>query len=169
MNVSIDPQEVVASILTPVLNADILNPVGRTIIQGMDYETGAYKSGGNTRFATVPFERQHKKPHFLVLVYSNDEKMIAKTTYGEFFVNYLELFGSALKQAPSYGPVYGTHVTWRTANTTTLISTTFGNITVEAGLRSLATEENFTFGGGGSDVYIRGAKTYNWIAVFMPE
>lgn len=169
MNVSLDPKRVVTSVLTPVLSADILNPVGRDIINGMGYESGTYKPIRDNNTATVSFKKQHKNPPFLILVYSNDEIMITKTTYGELFIDCLELYGAELKKPDPYPPAYGIFVTWRTANTTAIITTSYSTLQSEAALRTHATKTYFVFGGGESDVYVRARKTYDWIAVFMPE
>ena len=168
MNVSFDPQEIVVSALAPALNADIQNPIGRDIIQGMDYETGEWTQTGNVTSKTISFSRQHEKPPILFLVYASPGAINTYTAYGELFINYVRLFGVAL-QTTSTQAKFGMRMSWTTSGSTSQISQSVTNITTADGLNGYATNEDFTFSSFVSSVYIRTNKKYKWIAVFMPE
>lgn len=159
MNVSFDPS---------VLVANILNPIGRDIVQGMDYETGEWTQIGNLTSETISFSRQHEKPPVLFLVYASPGTINANTAFGELFVNYVRLLGVALQTTLTQAK-YGVRILWTTFSSTSQISQSVTNITTADGLSGYATNENFTFSSFESTVYIRTNKKYKWIAVFMPE
>lgn len=168
MNVAFNPQEIIVSALAPVLDAKIENPVGRDIIQGMDFESGEWTQNGNVTSKTISFSRQHEKPPILFLVYASPGAINTYTAYGELFINYVRLLGAALQTTLTQAK-FGMRISWTTSSSTSQISQSVTNITTADGLSEYATNENFTFSSFVSSVYIRTNKKYKWIAVFMPE
>lgn len=166
MNISFDPQEIVVSALAPVLDAEILNPVGRDIIQGMDYESGKWTENGNTHILHHSFSRAHKNPPCMFMVHASRTNLAKNTMYGQLFINYYRLLGIVPMVAP-ISSKYGMNVLWTVTSSTSSILQGVTTITSMEMLNSYATNEYFVF--GDNSVYIRDKLVYNWIAAFMPE
>ena len=166
MNVSFDPQEIVVSALAPVLGAEILNPVGRDIIQGMDYESGKWTENGNTLKLNHNFTREHENPPFMFIVHSSRTSLSRNTMYGQLFINYFKLLGFA-PFVSNLQARYGMNIFWTVTSSTSSISQSVNTITSREMLDTYATNKYFTF--GDNSVYIRDKLVYNWVAVFMPE
>lgn len=167
-DVIITPQALAVSALSSALGVDIQNPIGRDIIQGMDYESGSWTEIGNTRFLTHNFSRQHKNPPFMFLVHASVGQIRASTTYGQMFINYLSLLGFAPMISYTQAK-YGTEIYWTTGSSTTTIGQSVTSITSKTALDNYATNERFQFGSSSLSSYIRDGVKYNWVAAFMPE
>ena len=169
-DVIITPQALAVSALSSALGVNIQNPIGRDIIQGMDYESGSWQPAEDIRTATIPFSNQHNNPPYLFLMYSNDRVMISRSYYGKLFINYLLFFGAALRNAPTLPAQYGMIVQWYTPNSATVITQGIQSLTSEDALATHATNEHIVVGfTDASNTYLRRRKIYNWVAAFMPE
>lgn len=168
MNVSFNPQEVVVSVLSTALSADIQNPIGREVIQGMDYESGKWTENGNTYMITHRFSREHNNPPFMFIVHASRTSLTRNTLYGQMFINFFKLFGFA-PMVSNLQAKYGLNVLWTVTSSTSSISQNVNTITSREMLDTYATNEYFVFKDPSSSLYIRNGLVYNWVAVFMPE
>lgn len=165
MNITFNPQEIVVSALAPVLGVDIQNQVDRTIIQGMDYESGEWTQSGNALNVTLRFQRHHDDPPVFVLVYASVGQITANTTFGQLFINYVKLLGYALQTSYNQSK-FGQKMLWTTGSSTSSVSQNTTNITSNEGLADCATNEFYYFGSSSGSNYIRNGRKYKWIAIW---
>ena len=167
LDVLINPPEILASALQPALGIALETPIGREIIQGMDYESGSWTENGNTYFIHHRFTKQHKNPPVIFLVHAASGQLTGGMTYGELFVNYLKLLHAL--QITTTTAKYGLCIYWTTGSSPSSISQSVTNITSKSGLDSYATNEYFQFGSSSMSTQIKNGKKYSWIAIWMPE
>ena len=169
LDVLLDPKEIVVSALAPALGITLENPIGREIIQGMDYESGKWTENGNTYFVQHRFTRQHNNAPILFLVHASTSGTTFKssTLYGQLFIDYYNLLGYAPRYSNTPQFRYASNIIWTTESSTTSISQEISTITSRTSLTNYATNEYFVF--GNANKYIRDGLVYNWVAIFMPE
>ena len=167
IEVAFNPQNIIVSALQPVLGVSLEKPIGRDIIQGMDYESGEWKQNGQATSKTIYFTKQHKKAPCLFLVYAAPGTIGTNILCGELLVDYLKLHGSALQTTLSQAK-YGFQFLW-TANagqSIMQISTTFTNST---DIERYLTNTSALFAPLSVGTYLATNRKYSWIAIWMPE
>lgn len=167
LDVLINPPEILASALQPALGIALETPIGREIIQGMDYESGEWKQNGQATSKTISFTKQHKKAPCLFLVYAAPGTIGTNILYGELFVDYLQLHGSALQTTLSQAK-YGVRILWYPVAAST-IGQNITSFTNSTDMTSIATNTSFLFAPVSSGMYLATNRKYSWIAIWMPE